>query len=471
MLKLSDTSQSAQLGKQQSSSQYGEEQSANPQRNRRASQARSGSILAATTVAELVSDAHSKSRLSSTPRAVQDPIERSFSPGNASEYGAIRRGKDWESEFRPNSEKVNSPLLNGSPSNVFEQRKIFEESSLPAKLALIHRRHKSELLSMQEKLSQNGAQSQNRPPVLQLSKIQTIQTIVVPLSPISLGPCSSTDSHLDPPHSPQPASPEHPLLTKYTTAFEYALEPYLKDRISFQPMVTFPPSLSSTTSTPISSPYLPPRRASEISFSSTSSTSELAIRGLPAHLAHLDTWPKRLALIRVRTLLMHCSVLQTNIHWMLRIDEHIPRGRPIHWHYSKMRYLAYKARASAQAFDSRDWQARCEYWLGRACGGTRDWQAARECFGRAKHLDVPDEVDEDGRIVRRRGLKRAEREDVERLFDIAERNEEVWKREVEKVRREAEYWSGDERVLVDWTKMERIGSKEWDRDILRDTRQ
>lgn len=104
---------------------------------------------------------------------------------------------------------------------------------------------------------------------------------------------------------------------------------------------------------------------------------------------------------QTQALLLRCQLLDCTIQstsskpWA----QHGPD--PTYGHYEDMRSLAFKARQLAESTQTPALQARCEYWAGRACAGTRDYRAAAEHLRRARWLDV------------RGGLRRGEKRDVE----------------------------------------------------------
>ncbi|KAF2032447.1 hypothetical protein EK21DRAFT_33344, partial [Setomelanomma holmii] len=144
--------------------------------------------------------------------------------------------------------------------------------------------------------------------------------------------------------------------------------------------------------------------------------SDIPEYGIPAHLMDSDPFRTRMLHIQLRTLLMRCISVQSYIRGL----EHRPwmkdAQRPVYWHYSKIRNFAQKARRIAEALESRDLRARCEYWTGRGCGGTRDYHAAKEHFALAVKLDVENDKHPSGR-VRLRGLRPDEKTDVHFLLD------------------------------------------------------
>ncbi|KAH8728567.1 hypothetical protein GQ44DRAFT_580307, partial [Phaeosphaeriaceae sp. PMI808] len=149
--------------------------------------------------------------------------------------------------------------------------------------------------------------------------------------------------------------------------------------------------------------------------------------GIDFHLIEKDPFKIRLRQIQIRTLLMRCIVLQSTIRELERKPWTQDTLKLLRDHYSKMRVSACKARRLADSLYSRELQARCEYWTGRACGGTRDYQAAVHHFMLAINLDVENDVRSDG-TLKLRGLRPAEKSDVRFLLQGVSERCETWEK-------------------------------------------
>jgi hypothetical protein len=288
-------------------------------------------------------------------------------------------------------------------------------------------------------------------------------------SPVSLGPQSSRSSHSGRAASPQPPSPDQGDLPKYLSAFEYAIRPYLEKNVGNEHLVRLPLPPQREVGSDTTLPLLPPLRDDEISYNG-SEEEEMEYNvpedGIPAHLKEKDNFMTRMRHVQLRILLMRCMVLQSTVRDLERRPRAQESLRPPYWYYSKMRHLAHKARNLAEALESRDLQARCEYWAGRACGGTRDYYTAAEHFEMAIKLDVQNEKHPGGG-VRLRGLKPNEKEDVRFLWDSVSSRHDSFEKKTANARKVAQYESDRTGKLVedciDWDGLE---SPSWapDRD-------
>jgi hypothetical protein len=101
-----------------------------------------------------------------------------------------------------------------------------------------------------------------------------------------------------------------------------------------------------------------------------------------------DKLKAKLYLVQLSTLLTHCQILQTIVdkfeHQALTTADKIST----HECYEKMESQTCRARTIAQKLQSKEHQARCEYWAGRAHGGMRSFQRAMEHMRLAMDLDV-----------------------------------------------------------------------------------
>jgi hypothetical protein len=234
------------------------------------------------------------------------------------------------------------------------------------------------------------------------------------------------------------------------SAFEYAMRPFLDtttddddDEFRFR----LPSPIEQGNSSVATSPLFQPLQDDEISYASDEEEEDEEIHedGVPTHLKEKDSFRTTMRLIQLRTLLMQCTILLATVQELERKPWVVDRKRPHHWYYSKMRRLSYKAFSLAQLLESQDLQARCEYWLGRACGGTRDYQAAEEHFKLAVQLDVPNDRHKNG-TTRLRGLRPAEKADVRFLLNSVCARQKEWVERDEQIKAEAERLSRGSRV-------------------------
>jgi hypothetical protein len=150
--------------------------------------------------------------------------------------------------------------------------------------------------------------------------------------------------------------------------------------------------------------------------------------GIPADI--LEYVPNaKLRSMQIRVSLMRCAVLQTTIRELQRKPWATRKTRTPRWYYEQMRKLSYEAYALAESLKSKDLKARCAYWFGRACGGTRDYGAAEDYFWEALLGDVENGVYRSGR-VKLRGLRPTEKADVKFLLQsCTKRNADYVERE------------------------------------------
>jgi hypothetical protein len=101
-----------------------------------------------------------------------------------------------------------------------------------------------------------------------------------------------------------------------------------------------------------------------------------------------DKLKAKLYLVQLSTLLTHCQILQTIVNKFEHQALIRAEKNSIHEYYEKMESQACRARTIAQKLQSKEYQARCEYWAGRAHGGMRNFQRAMEHMRLAMDLDV-----------------------------------------------------------------------------------
>ncbi|KAH7088975.1 hypothetical protein FB567DRAFT_619833 [Paraphoma chrysanthemicola] len=184
------------------------------------------------------------------------------------------------------------------------------------------------------------------------------------------------------------------------------------------------------------SPLTPPLRTDQMSCTGSVkdiNEGDIPEYGFPAHLKMKASFRLRILHIQLRTLLMRCTVLQATVRDLERRSWEQNMQRPPYWYYSRMRTFAIKARRIAEALESRELRARCEYWIGRACGGTRDYQAAAEHFALAIKFDVENDRHSSGKI-KLRGLRPHEKEDVHFLWESVMKRSEEWEQKTRYVK-------------------------------------
>jgi tetratricopeptide (TPR) repeat protein len=263
--------------------------------------------------------------------------------------------------------------------------------------------------------------------VLSYSPLTPIQTPSQP-SPISLGPQSSHDSQWARPPSPQPPSPDRNDMPKYMSAFEFAINAYLEDHADRRIHLQLPsPKLQNAVSE-VTSPLVPHFEEDGVSGAGNEENEtkkDILKCGIPSHLKAQNNIRISIRLMHLRTLLMQCTVLQSIIRDLERQCWKKDAAHSPYRYYSKMRQLALKARQLAEELKSQDLQARCEYWAGRACGGTKDYQEAVQHFESAINLDVQNSIHPSGRL-QLRGLRPREKDDVRFLLNSVKDRYKSW---------------------------------------------
>jgi hypothetical protein len=224
-------------------------------------------------------------------------------------------------------------------------------------------------------------------------------------------------------------------LSKHISAFEYAMRPFLKlgvinnEQNSVQ---SSSPARRGSRSDTDSTFYLPVVYDGS-SRHESKQKSNIVEFGRPTGPTNRAAFETRMKHIQLRTFLMQCTMVQNTLRELERKPWIVEKTYTTRVHHEKMRSLAYKALQLSQALDNRDLQARCEYWAGRGCGGTRDYQAAEAHFEEAIRLNESNDRDSSGALSE--GLRPAEKEDVHFLLgscrarhqDSEERNEKIIK--------------------------------------------
>lgn len=206
------------------------------------------------------------------------------------------------------------------------------------------------------------------------------------------------------------------------------------------------PSEASSGQTPYSvasTSSLSPQRRDNMSYDGSDTYDGRAYMfedGIPDHVVETDAFQARKQLVQLRYLLVRCLVLQCTIDDL----EHKPwthePGHSPYTYYSKIKHLAYKARQLGVALESQGLQARCEYWAGRGCGGTQNWNASIEHFTLAIKLDRQNETLSNGGL-RPQGLKPLEKEDVFFLLNHVKKRYGNWLKKTADARDAAQYES------------------------------
>jgi hypothetical protein len=179
---------------------------------------------------------------------------------------------------------------------------------------------------------------------------------------------------------------------------------------------------------------------------------------IPDLTGDIDKLKARLYLVQLKTLLTHCQVLQAIANKLEHQALAKADAKSAHCYYTKMESQASRARAIAHKLRSKEYQARCEYWAGRAYGGMRNFQRAMEHIRLAMNLDVRGHGPHREEI-QPRGLTWEEKSDVGFLLASAKKRHE---RRISKA-------SGNAALLIAEIEAERTGRAvddciEWDPD-------
>jgi hypothetical protein len=137
-----------------------------------------------------------------------------------------------------------------------------------------------------------------------------------------------------------------------------------------------------------------------------------------------DKLKAKLYLVQLSTLLTHCQILQTIVDKFEHQALTTVDKNSTHEFYEKMESQACRARTIAQKLQSKEHQARCEYWVGRAHGGMRNFQRAMEHMRLAMDLDVHGHGSY-REETRPRGLTWEEKSDVRFLLASATKRHEM----------------------------------------------
>jgi len=238
----------------------------------------------------------------------------------------------------------------------------------------------------------------------------------------------------------RPRSLDQSLLPKRVSAFDYAMRPFLDAHPddSHERLLQLPFPTHQVVSSPR---HLPPPEAADTAYDGeedeVTKDETLTEYDTLSNLWTKDAFITTMQHTQLSVYLMHCTILQDIIDQVQREPWKSSQNQPAAWYYEKMVELAYKARPLAEALKRDGLQARCEYWAGRGCGGSRDYSAAEEHFRQAILLDVPNDKYKNG-STRLRGLLPKEKADVRYLLDSCHKrttdHKRYEKQEVEIVR-------------------------------------
>jgi hypothetical protein len=353
----------------------------------------------------------------------------------------IYRTGEWKSRDLSHIDEVSKSLLMDRPlkKTSFPGRRGLQPQSASAP------NYQNPLLKSPIFMRDQGTQTAGPPLSLKVSvqHVQTSPTVpqlkIDPLSPVSIGPQSGNTSPDSTTVPRQEQWAGHNELPTYVSALEFALRPFL-DTIddTHEQHLRLPAPAQQSDSIPDRAPLVVPgRQLSNTDYESDEEEEDVPEYGIPSHVMDKDVFRTRMRQIQLRTLLMHCTVLQTTASDLEHTPWKTDNKHSPHWYYEKIRSLVYKARPLAEALESKDLQARCEYWAGRGCGGTRDYQAAEAHFDSALKLDVPNDTSRSGK-ARLRGLLPTEKADVRFLRDSCSTRHKAWEKRTTRAFKRAE---------------------------------
>ncbi|KAH4063307.1 hypothetical protein HBH50_195540 [Parastagonospora nodorum] len=237
-------------------------------------------------------------------------------------------------------------------------------------------------------------------------------------SPVSVGDQFTGTTPVRTIDPARPSSPDQSLLPKHVSAFEYAMRPFLDALAddSHERLLQLPRTHQVASSTKLLPLTDPMDKICDSEQEEIAKEDGLPEYGTSAHLWERDTFTISMQQTQLSVYLIHCTTLQGIIDQVQREPWKYSTNQSAAWYYGKMVELSYKARTLAEALKSDELQARCEYWAGRGCGGSRDYGAAEKHFHQAMLLDVPNDKYKNGR-ARPRGLLPKEKADVRFLLD------------------------------------------------------
>lgn len=351
----------------------------------------------------------------------------------------IYQGKEWESQDLSHIDRVqviDQPLKKTGVLSGYKKVLPVSASAIsyhnPVLRSPLVRDQGTQTLPPQLFLKLVGQHVQTSPTDPQRKLDQT--------SPVSTSLQSGELSSTSKKTSTCPPSPASTELPRYMSAFEWALRPYL-DKVlddTQERQLRLPAPAQQDDSTRVTTPLLAPiQNLSNIEHESDEEQEEIPEYGIPSHLMEKDAFRTRIRQIQLRSCLMHCTVLQATASGLERTPWKTDHGHTPRWYYEKMRRLVYKAKPLAEALESKDLQARCEYWAGRGCGGTRDYQAATAHFDLALKLDVPNDTSPNGK-ARHRGLLPTEKADVRFLLESCSARHKAWEKRTARALKVAE---------------------------------
>jgi len=256
-----------------------------------------------------------------------------------------------------------------------------------------------------------------------------------------------------PPERPSShASPsQRAFLPLNISAFDFALEPFLR---SHQYYSTYDNSPSPTDSISTNSPSLTPTSPNDASRTiQAREIQPLPVQNdLPPIIANKDRWNTRISIMGVKVTLMRCAVID-RAAWELERNAWKKNSTLIYKEYSKMSKLVESALLLAKELQSDGLQARCFYWMGRACGRQRYWDEAEQAFEKALQFDAAMEGNGQSK-----GLLPSERSDIKFLKRSVQKRaqragtdrEQRWRRDEEMAWRFAEIRNVEFEDIVVW---------------------
>jgi hypothetical protein len=223
---------------------------------------------------------------------------------------------------------------------------------------------------------------------------------------------SAVEKERNPPSPSEPRSPDHASPSQgrqhmplNISAFNYALEPFLRANPRYAGQIEPPSPPDSSTSSDSLSPVA--LHSSDDAVTDAREVRRMPVRAkLPPIVANKNRLDTRIKVLNVKMTLMRCAVID-RAAWELERNAWKKGSTSVYDEYSKMYKLVENAILVAKKLRSDELQARCFYWLGRACGRQRYWDEAEQAFEKAIHFDT--EIEENGRG---KGLLPTERADV-----------------------------------------------------------
>ena len=235
---------------------------------------------------------------------------------------------------------------------------------------------------------------------------------------------------------------QHDILPRGKTAFEWALEPFLKDHPEYRAYLALTPSPSySSFSLPSLGSSLD---SGEVSACTDDAFPSIPLEKLTLYLRGKDEVLLRLKVLDVKTTLLRCSILYCAAYtaecnersassysnkYLGGLDKMV--GKEWYMDYSKAGLAAERAESLAHELGIKGLQARANYWKGKAAWGMRYWDEAAAAFRDAMQNDVFKEGGYAKRGVAAyggNGLTPLEMKEVEWFYAESEKRNEVKQR-------------------------------------------